>query len=870
MLTSVTSFVMTAQAVDTSSDGAQTGEPSGDGTQVLRMATVENVAILESGDAQIGLLINIAPGQLADMYRSVLAAPADAGVGEEMPIPENKTVIGGVIPVRDEFVYSIKKEQKQTFGFELSSFDTTMVPNTEKNGIIVRVSASASTQVAGFTDVGSDVRWEILVGPKDDNATAEAAGSFFTKFAFARMMLESLEGVQVYEASRSTRIRLPVGATLLNGGDLDGRSWVVNFGGGTSATVSVFLDGPSTVLIDEKTVVAEQSITAAPTEVFEAFRGYGVFRIQYQLPGSSFVGGAGDSTSYSRNWRWDDSIYWRDRRALTLTFGGVTATLTVTPSFSFSWFIGWSFWDDNWPDLDWFKAWVGASASLDIELDITASAALDKTWEQNLFPPLTLATFPFTIGFVPVWVDLDLNVVASLHVNVDAGLRFYAKASIGASLKGGAQWVDGDGWSLIKESDAHATLTGPDVDIWTNGRVELGVGLRLELLFFSLAGPYIELQPYGAAALTYYAGDDILVWDLKTGLRLNAGLTMAGWIKDLLDIHDHWWNLYDWTIKEWSGHLGDAPSSISISLAPGAVYIGALTLVTGTITSPYPGSKGGTVDIEYSADGANWIQAGKTSSKDTGEYSFRWIVWDAGTFYVHARWAGNSGYRGATSASAVLPVSAVVTGLQWLAIDDGSWNIVTFPSWPDPHEGIANRFATPVPLWRVETISLFGTWYGLDGEMTVEVWDSNLNQLIQSKHRYSDVFPQGPNWCLCTDGTGPEWHDVDIPDVTVAGDFYVAVAGDPRTDLSYPSSDDNYLMLYWDTSPPPGPGYTVDIESDEIIGWDGRKALFRPEADPWSKTMECTGWSTRSTPTHPCPSSGRTSSISTTTMPFRP
>src|SRR4030067_337150 len=47
MLTSVTSFVMTAQAVDTSSDGAQTGEPSGDGTQVLRMATVENVAILE-------------------------------------------------------------------------------------------------------------------------------------------------------------------------------------------------------------------------------------------------------------------------------------------------------------------------------------------------------------------------------------------------------------------------------------------------------------------------------------------------------------------------------------------------------------------------------------------------------------------------------------------------------------------------------------------------------------------------------------------------------------------------------------------------------------------------------------------------------
>lgn len=100
------------------------------------------------------------------------------------------------------------------------------------------------------------------------------------------------------------------------------------------------------------------------------------------------------------------------------------------------------------------------------------------------------------------------------------------------------------------------------------------------------------------------------------------------------------------------------PSTISVSVNPSSIYFGSGTAVSGTITSPVPGDKSGTVYVQYSTDGSSWINAGSTTSDSTGYYSFWWVPPSAGTFYVRSYWNGNSLYGGSTSNSVTLTVTS--------------------------------------------------------------------------------------------------------------------------------------------------------------------------------------------------------------------
>src|SRR3972149_3868748 len=78
--------------VEATSDLAESG--------VMAISTLADVAILGSGDAGISLVIEVAAGPLADMYRRLLGAPPNATTGEEKPNPRDKTANGGNTPIR--------------------------------------------------------------------------------------------------------------------------------------------------------------------------------------------------------------------------------------------------------------------------------------------------------------------------------------------------------------------------------------------------------------------------------------------------------------------------------------------------------------------------------------------------------------------------------------------------------------------------------------------------------------------------------------------------------------------------------------------------------------------------------------------------
>jgi hypothetical protein len=143
-----------------------------------------------------------------------------------------------------------------------------------------------------------------------------------------------------------------------------------------------------------------------------------------------------------------------------------------------------------------------------------------------------------------------------------------------------------------------------------------------------------------------------------------------------------------------------------------------------------------------------------------------------------------------------------VTDSTEIFYDDGEVNY----GWSSTHPGAAAvRFTPPITPWSLTSIKVFGS-YGtietpLDGIFYLEIWDNELNQLFHGSYIYSEYFGF-EHW---------DWTIIDIPDITVSGDFYICVGTNWVIDK-------HVLWLGADNDPPIDQrSYWVNIDMDTII-----------------------------------------------------
>lgn len=79
--------------------------------------------------------------------------------------------------------------------------------------------------------------------------------------------------------------------------------------------------------------------------------------------------------------------------------------------------------------------------------------------------------------------------------------------------------------------------------------------------------------------------------------------------------------------------------------------------------------------------------------------------------------------------------------------------------------GYAVKFSVGEQLWIVDKVRIKGQWIGKDKTFEIEVWDEDLNKLARSGPYYFSEYFSKEKY---------EWTSVNIPDVEVTGNFYVA------------------------------------------------------------------------------------------------
>jgi hypothetical protein len=297
-------------------------------------------------------------------------------------------------------------------------------------------------------------------------------------------------------------------------------------------------------------IVTGQDITATENYLSDAFSKYRRFEIDYSLPSTPpQITDIEKTCSEANDWEHTWSYTWSPGQlswTWTHSSGGtsVTANAYAKPTLGVTAYVGWNFHHG----LQWFKAYMQLSSSVSTSAYVTATGAYSNTWSRHVAD--YSHRFCFWVDWVPVYAYFKLKVDVGITVNIQGQITASYGATATGSFTAGVQWQRGSGWSGIDSHSWGFSQSGPSITGSASMTATPNATCRLEFLFYDVAGPYVELTPYAITTIAYPAR----TWQICLWFKVRAGVTFAGWLRNLLNLNDYSWTVGDWNLHCWNGN----------------------------------------------------------------------------------------------------------------------------------------------------------------------------------------------------------------------------------------------------------------------------------------------------------------------------
>ncbi len=221
-------------------------------------------------------------------------------------------------------------------------------------------------------------------------------------------------------------------------------------------------------------------------------------------------------------------------------FGVTYYTLDVTP-----------------PSVELKSMSFGASFTEDIAVDITTHGDLTISEREDI--PGTEVFLPetginFAIGPVPVslwpYVKLIVGVDGQVHADLTAGVTQHGGFSAGVAYDSGTGWGDPTSSSEF----SYEFRTPNDDNSFVQSSIQVGIGPQIGILFYHVAGPYINVLPGLKLTLDTDAGHPgNMLWAIYITFDVELGVQVGLEIEDPFDWGFEWsFELLDesWTVFE--------------------------------------------------------------------------------------------------------------------------------------------------------------------------------------------------------------------------------------------------------------------------------------------------------------------------------
>ena len=549
---------------------------------ILSMDVIENVTILDNGEAQIVITIIIPSSPLANLYRNSFNVQ-NCTIGEEIGIPENITIpldviIGEnfsiddftlsdtVINIKKSFYEEISKEQQVYFGFPpLENITSKMIPRGHNNEFKITVNATSYTPVTPKSNGNEDIGWKINIGTNEYQSSQESSRITHTlgHISYTKQLLNSIPGENIYIENHHTKFCFPSNAQA----DIDnvvGLNWALDFGGETIFHSSVDSESQEDLILEETIQITEDNQSAPIEEVYQHISDYQSFEV-FCAAASAFsiedYGAYANMLNIELQGSKDNGFHWEKTIQLLsfepheFTFLQNQGKLTTGGHLNFTTVMNVNN-DQN--GLENFEAYAiphfEASANIKFNGNITIKEKIIK-WD---FFTCDLP-FRFFVSIIPVWGKIKLTVSTGLEisayekVSVEAGVKVEGKLKIGVEYNRDTRWG-------IMDSDPSLNFNHSFNLMQSNVEVALRPSLtpRIAVIFYSSAGPFLEFDFYGLITMKNLNPDDpdeLTISSIKTGIDVNVGIT-TGWILDWLGKDPYTKRIANLTWKHWT-YKGD-------------------------------------------------------------------------------------------------------------------------------------------------------------------------------------------------------------------------------------------------------------------------------------------------------------------------
>lgn len=468
----------------------------------------DGVCIFDNGDATLQLSTT-AEGPLLTFYREF-----QEEVGEKF----EEMLVAGML-----------EEYEMLMGTKATPL-LSKVEGGKENGLRISVEGSV-VRASKFNP--SENLWEVKVGPKRGD---KGVGFILGQMMFMQLMLKSMpEKGQRVERVTVLPIKLPERAILVNAGELSGKKWRVDFGGGNYREAHLDLQG-SELKLTEKVVVTENPPEITP-ELLLSLQEYRSFTAKYVLAGTEGIPQVEEGEEEESDFYWKEGARLSFHFALPFCFFSeeVSAKADVAGSvgLGLNWVVEWDFEEGK---LQLFRAYAEVDPSLSLSLDWNIQGRLSYDWNKKVYEWNYLI---FCVLFnVPVEVSLNVTVSGGLEVGTRGDFSLKASMTSSTTFKLGVQWTRQKGWGPVAEIIPSFSRSGPCMEGLAYAQPYLD--FEMGAYFYSMAGPYLSFKP-----LLELDTCSLENWSLKAGFDVDGGVCL-GILTDWLGIGDWSTTLYSW------------------------------------------------------------------------------------------------------------------------------------------------------------------------------------------------------------------------------------------------------------------------------------------------------------------------------------
>jgi hypothetical protein len=170
----------------------------------------------------------------------------------------------------------------------------------------------------------------------------------------------------------------------------------------------------------------------------------------------------------------------------------------------------------------------------------------------------------------------------------------------------------------------------------------------MELLFYGVAGPFVEFEPNLNIDGTLVLPNATILWDMSVSFDITAGITLNGWLRNILGLSDWNWAEVSVTLWDYSGIWNIEPPPapqepthnlqiVSLIVSPSVIMANNNAIVNVTVRNN--GDYNETADLSLSENGSliDYTSINLTSGEDlTLSYIWNSAVLVPGSYVLEA------------------------------------------------------------------------------------------------------------------------------------------------------------------------------------------------------------------------------------------